>query len=404
MTGPRTRRGPAAATTSEPTASDPPDWAAAAYRLDRPLPPVPSTPAPGPLDVAASLLVHRCERRLRYAHRLLNCLGLRDLPGAPGPPATIRDAAARYRVVPARVSMHLTALRQLAADTGVPASATAAQLLLTRGPARTEGEAIAELLDAGLVTAPVPLLGVRRMLSVWRAPSASQGWRLEAGLLVPEAVRAGWAKPPPGVPAARHALRAAVRSAGILDVTEGAAGFTAAAAALLADTDPALRRHQTLVWAARPGSGEALPRVLARALALGPLPLDELLDAAATGLRYSRGQRPPLAIESLHAYLASQPQVYRFEAARDRKADRQAPRGRGSAWVALRRGGRRHLTAADKALLRAVTAAGGTASYADLCAALVEAGYSEKSGYPTIAACPLLKRMSRGRYALRSPS
>ena len=141
----------------------------------------PQCGAPGPLDVALSLLVHRCFPLAAGSVRIaLDWLGL--------PPATATrstgQVAARQGVSRQRVLFVLSRLRGAAGMIPPPPALAGCLTFIKQGPAaRHAGVTAAALYSAGLVACPVHPETVRRAAELFEVtprlrPAPVAGWRV----------------------------------------------------------------------------------------------------------------------------------------------------------------------------------------------------------------------------------
>lgn len=344
---------------------------------------MPRRPAPGPLDVAFSLILHRA---LPFSPRSRHEALRARLGWGPDRPVGQREAGARIGLSHQRLAQLERRVLDVLAATGPPPSLDRAlELLVEKAPCTSAVAATALYAErvTGEVIHPAGVLVA--------AAAAGAACRVEI-----TALAAGRTAVVPVGSSTRQAAVAAAASrrlAGIgvlrlsrLLAEEGTLSEVEAEAALLG-AHRVGRTGDVLWW--RDDRSSMLVRPLQRMLAaLGQLPIERLVDGVARNWRYRRRDAVPDR-DALTAYLAAQP------------AYRQGRDGRWALSGFSRTETAELLLPEDQAALRLLWGRPSReASRRELLAALASIGYA-RSGLPLlIGTSPLLVRVGSGRYAL----
>ncbi len=349
---------------------------------DRARVPMPRTPAPGPLDVALSLVLYRA---VPFASsRRYGALQAR-LGWGPAPPVTQRNAAALLGVSPQRLAQLDDRVLDVLATTGPPPSVLRAlDVLASMAPCESAQAALAlygegvtgEIVHPAGVLVAAEAAGVRAPVEMLQLPERRT------------------AVVPVGSAARRSELAAAARrrlkECGVVRLdrllVEAPALSTLEVDAALGEAPGVGRTGDVLWW--EHDATTPLVRPLQRMLAaLGPLSAESLVAGVARHWRYRKPDSVPDA-EALTVYLTGQP------------AYRRQEDGRWSLrWPET---AERLLLPEDRAVVELVGAsATGQVSRRQVAGAMVAAGYSPNSLTVLIATSPLLVRVKLGHYAVR---
>jgi len=336
----------------------------------------PQCGAPGPLDVALSLLVHRCFPLAAGSVRIaLDWLGL--------PPATATGStgqvATRQSVSRQRVLFVLSRLRGAAGMIPPPPALAGCLTFIKQGPAaRHAGDTAAALYSAGLVACPVHPETVRRAAELFEVTPGFALRRSRAGAFVVTDRHVRGFDELPGL------LRTATGKRGVVRIAEVAGGLPADALQVAVDGVDGMVVHGGWCW--RVPDTSQVAHVLARTLTVcGPLPPDELLTGLQWGTRHSPAATGQVPAAVLLAYLHSQSGLRLAE-------------GR----IGLTRPAPEVLTACDRALAGAFAGrrlAG--LPTGELLGVLSAAGLSATGASALLSFSPLLRQVRLGVHALR---
>jgi len=329
----------------------------------------PAYGAPGPLDIALSLLAHRDFPLRRAAIDIARSwLGLHH-PGAAGSATAVaaRHGVSRQRVQTVLHELHTAAAAQMPPP---PALLEAAALLAGGPPSQSAAGSTLGLLEAGVTGVPLHPATVLAAASLFR---------LEAGF----ALRG----PAPGtalITAAHLAaydtaprrLQGIARRRGLVPLDDLAGEQPHAVVELALGDAPGVAGHDGWYWTVPDHS--PLSRLVSRMHAVcGPLPPRQLIAGLHRATRHSPTTTRRIPTGTLRTYLASQ----------------QAPTPRTAVG----------LTTTDRALAAAYT----THDTAELptsvlVEALTAAGLAGRSAHTLVSLSPLLRQVRPGIQQLRS--
>ena len=328
----------------------------------------PAYGAPGPLDIALSLLVHRAlPFRPASIDIARSWLGLHD-PAVVGSTTAV---AARRGVSRQRIQTALSQLRAVAAEiTPPPALLEAAALLAGGPPARSTADGTQGLLEAGMTGVPLhpaTVLAAARLFQL-HAGFALRGPAPGAALITAAHLTAYDTAP--------RRLQVIARRRGLISLDDLAGEQPHAVVELALEDAPGVAGHDGWYWTIPDHS--PLPRLVSRMLTVcGPLPPGELIAGLHRATRHSPTTTRRIPTETLQAYLASQ----------------QAP----ATSAAVR------LTTTDRALAAAYTThATGELPTSVLVGALTAAGLASRSAHTLVSLSPLLHQVRPGVQQLRS--
>jgi len=327
----------------------------------------PAYGAPGPLDIALSLLVHRAFPLRRASIDIARSwLGLND----PAAAESATAVAARHGVSRQRVQTVLRELHTAAAASPPPPALLEAAALLTGGPpAQSTADATLGLLEAGVTGVPLHPATVL---------AAARLFRLQAGF----ALRG----PAPGTAlitaahltaydTAPRRLQVIARRRGLVPLDDLAGKQPHAVVELALGDAPGVAGHDGWYWTVPDPS--PLPRLISRMLTVcGPLPPGELIAGLRRATRHSPTTTGRIPRGTLQVYLASH--------------QARTPR------AAVR------LTTTDRALAAAYTTHGtGELPTSVLVDALAAAGLARRSAHTLVSLSPLLQQVRPGVQQLR---
>jgi len=328
----------------------------------------PAHGAPGPLDMALSLLAHRAfPLRPAAIDIARSWFGLHD-PTAAGSATAV---AARHSISRQRVQTILGELHAAAAVTPAPPVLLEATALLAGGPpAQSTADSTLALLEAGVTGEPLHPATVL---------AAARLFRLEAGFKL--------RGPAPGTAlitayhltaydTARRRLRVLARRRGLVPLDDLADERAHAVVELAMGDAPGVAGHDGWYWTVPDRS--PLPQLIGRMHAVcGPLPPQELLAGLHRATRHSPTATRRIPTGTLEAYLASQHAPTRSTAVK--------------------------LTKTDQALATAYTTQGtNELPTSVLVGALTAAGLAGRSAHKLVSLSPLLRQVRRGVQQLRS--
>jgi len=337
--------------------------------------------APGPLEIALSLVVYRA---FPFRGKAIGiCLSWLNLPPAPGGCGTAA-VADRHQVSRSYVQTLLRCLRAAAAANPPPPALTGALHLLQGGaPTRTAGQAATALAGAGLTGSAIHPITVLRAAGLYG---------LEPGLILRPSGSGSGGTVVVGQPylarydTAPAIVRRAARRRGLVRIDTLAAGLPDAGLRASLHGQPNLVVFGDWCWLSPDVSQVA--RVLGRLLTVaGPLPVGEVLTVLHRATRHDEARTAGLPDAVLTAYLRSQ-------AAYWLDADR----------VGLLRPAPALLNRTDRALVAAFRAAGtDRLPTGELVRALNARGQSTGTAQAMLSISPLLRQVRLGVQALRGP-
>lgn len=336
----------------------------------------PTVGAPGPLEVALSLVVYRVfPFRGKAIGICLSWLNLRPAPGGCGTAAV----AARHQVSRSYVATLLRCLRAAAAASPPPPALTGAlQLLQAGAPTWTAGQAAAALAGAGLAG------GVIHPITVLRAAGL---FGLEPGLVLRPGGSGTVVVGQPYVArydTAPAMVRRAARGRGLVRIHRLDVGLPDAGLRAAVGGQPDIVVFGDWCWLSPDVSQVA--RVLGRLLTVaGPLPVGEVMAVLHRATRHDEARTAGIPDAVLGAYLRSQA-AYRLDADR----------------VGLLRPAPALLNRTDRALVAAFRAAGtDRLPTGELVRALNAHGQSTGTAQAMLSISPLLRQVRLGVQALR---
>lgn len=339
----------------------------------------PTVGAPGPLEVALSLVVCRV---FPFRGKAIGiCLAWLNLCPAPGGCGTAA-VAARHQVSRTYVQTLLRCLRAAAAASPPPPALTGALRLLQAGaPTRTAGQAATALAGAGLTGGAIHPITVLRAAGLFG---------LEPGLVLRPSGSGSGGTVVVGQPyvtrydTAPAIARRAARSRGLVRLDTLAAGLPDAELVAALHGQPNLVVSGDWCWLSPDVSQVA--RVLGRLLTVaGPLPVGEVLSVLHRATRHEPARTAGIPDAVLGAYLRSQA-AYRLDADR----------------VGLLRPAPALLNRTDRVLVAAFWAAGtDRLPTGELVRALNAHGQSTGTAQAMLSISPLLHQVRLGVQALR---
>lgn len=351
---------------------------------DRARVPMPRTPAPGPLDVALSLVLHRAwpfassERHAALRVRL---------GWGPDLPVGQREAGARIGVSHQRIAQFERRVFDVLAASGPPRALLKALGFLSRmAPCESAAAALALYVEGvtGEIVHPAGVLVAARAAGVPVLVEMLQLGNRRTAVV------------PAGSAARRTAFatlaRRRLNEVGVVPLSRllretGALSEIEVDAALMERGLPEkVGRSGDVLWG-RKDASSAIMRPLQRMLAAGPLTAESLAAGVARHWRYRKPDDVPDA-ESLNVYLAGQPSYRRQGDGRWALRSPETAEGL--------------LLPEDQAVVELIRASpAGQAPRRQVAAAMVAAGYSPKSLTILIGTSPILVPIAVGRYGLR---
>ena len=327
----------------------------------------PAHGAPGPLEIALSLLAHRAfPLRPTAIDIARSWLGLHD----PAVVGSTTEVAARHSISRQRVQTVLGQLRAAVAEIPPPPALLQATAILAGGPpARSTADATLRLLEArvsGVPLHPATVLAAARLFRL-EPGYALRGPAPGTALIIAAHLTAYDTSP--------RRLQVIARRRGLVSLDDLAGDQPPAVVELALGDAPGVAGHEGWYWTVPDRS--PLPRLVSRMLAVcGPLPTDELIAGLNRATRHSPTATRRIPTGTLQAYLASQ----------------QAPAP--SAEV--------RLTRTDRALAAAYTThATAELPTSVLVGALAAAGLAGLSAHQLVGLSPLLHQVRPGVQQLR---
>jgi len=340
---------------------------------------MPATPAPGPLDVAFSLILHRA---LPFSPRGRHGAIRARLGWGPQPPVGQREAGALIGLSHQRLAQLEHRVLDMLAATGPPPSLLLAlQLLADRAPCESAMAALA-LYAEGITGEVIHPAGVLATAAAAGAASPVEMAALEEGRTAVVPAGSGARRAVLVALARRRVTEVGVARLGRLLPRVGPLSELEIDAALR--SDERVGRTGDVLWG-REDRGSMLVRPLERMLAaLGSLPVEKLVDGVARRWRYRRPDDVPDA-QALTAYLAGQGAYLREEDGR---------------WsLAAPAAAEELLLPEDKAVIELIRdSPAGQVPRREIAAALVAAGYSPNSLTLLIGTSPVLLRVGHAWY------